>query len=181
MLYYYYYYYYIQQLQLLQTQHPTVYSTILYPTNHSHPLSKLTWKCKIILRRDCDWPASVGWIQSAHPLMDMCNYPACHYLLLVMKNSLMTMHLQSADASSAELTDLCKHNKTVTPQQNTYWKWKILHTIQTHSRVVPWTKTQLVDRSFTVTGPRVWNMLPALLHLVNYYPHFRCQFKRTFV
>jgi len=40
--------------------------------------------------------------------------------------------------------------------------------------VVPWTKTGLCDTSFTATGPRLWNMLLASLHLVDNYIRSLC-------
>ena len=41
--------------------------------------------------------------------------------------------------------------------------------------IVSWTKTQLrdTDRSFAITIPHVWNMLPDLLHLGDIYTQFR--------
>jgi len=42
---------------------------------------------------------------------------------------------------------------------------------------VPRTRTRLGDRSFAVTGPRVWNSLPAALRAVEDYEQFNAQLK----
>jgi len=43
--------------------------------------------------------------------------------------------------------------------------------------IVPWTKTHLSDRSFSVAGPRVWHMLPASLQLVDDSVCLMCSLK----
>ena len=45
------------------------------------------------------------------------------------------------------------------------------------SRVIPWSRTRLGDRSFDVAGPRLWNKLPASLRSSDSLCQFRRQLK----
>jgi len=49
----------------------------------------------------------------------------------------------------------------------------LVHSAVSFTYVVPWTKTQIGDKSFAAAGPRVWNFLPASLQAVDACQHFK--------